>query len=99
MEDNIGTTNRKESTGMALSGLILGIIGLICAFMPNWRAIGLVIALVGLAVSIFSIYKTNKTGAKITRAVVGTIISVVAIIVAGYFLYDITNIDQKEEEA
>src|SRR5688572_21275075 len=31
---------------MALSGLILGIIGLMCAFMPTWRAIGLVIALV-----------------------------------------------------
>jgi len=81
-ENNTG----NENLGMALSGMILGVIGLICAFMPNWRTIGLVISCVGLVVSIFSLKGLKKWGEKKVRATMGIILGIVGIAVSVVFL-------------
>jgi membrane-bound ClpP family serine protease len=98
MEENKATTDRHESTGIALSGLILGIIALICALLPNWRSIGLVIGIAALLVSAFSLYKTKKTGARPVRAITGLILAILAIAVASYFKFQIASQARAEEE-
>ena len=81
-ENNAG----KENSSMALSGMILGIIGLICSFTPSWRTIGIVIAFVGLAVSVFALIRLNKGSEKKVRATLGIIISIVGIAAGAWFL-------------
>src|SRR5688500_4287819 len=82
-----GTNSGKENAGLALSGMILGAIGFICAFIPAWRTIGMVIAFISLLVSAFTLNRLNKAGEKKTRALVGIILSIAGILIAAYFLF------------
>lgn len=79
--------NRHESSGMALSGMILGIVGLLLSFVPAWRSIGLVLAIAGIVLSTLNFAKARKTNAKATRSLTGLICGIVGVCVAGYFLY------------
>ncbi len=87
MEENTTRSNEKESSGIALAGLILSIVALICATMSHWRSIGMVIGFVALIVSSYSLYRTNKTHEKKIRSVSGIIMSILAVLIAAYFLY------------
>jgi hypothetical protein len=86
MEQN-PQVDRKESTGVALSGMIFGIVGFICAFIPDWRTFGLVLGFFSLAISVFALYRTSHAHAKRVRAVVGCVAGVLAIVVAALFIY------------
>src|SRR4051812_9173397 len=77
----------KENTSVALSGMILSFIGVICACIPNWRTIGGGIFFVALIVSIFALNRLSKRGEKKVRATIGIILSILGITLAGYFLF------------
>jgi hypothetical protein len=79
--------NKIESSSMALSGMMLAIIGLICSFIPSWRTIGMVIALGGLILSLFNFVKAKRSNVKTTRSVIGLICGALAICIASYFLF------------
>jgi hypothetical protein len=82
-----GTSSGKENAGLALSGMILGAIGFICAFIPAWRTIGMVIAFLSLCVSVFALSRINKAHGKKVRALAGIVLSIAGILVASYFLF------------
>lgn len=77
---------KKESTGLAFSGMILALIGLGCMFIPGWKSFAVISSSVGLVVSLFSFYKTKEVGAKRGRAVAGIFLSVLALFVALMFV-------------
>ncbi|MDI1355936.1 MAG: hypothetical protein PSX36_13525 [bacterium] len=73
---------KKESTGLALSGMILSIIGLAGVFLPAWKLFALICASLGLVVSIYSFYRTKKVGAKTGRAIAGIFLAVLTLYIA-----------------
>jgi uncharacterized membrane protein len=83
----------NERRGLALAGMIIGLVGFLCAFIEGWRMFAIFISFVGLIVSIISLQKAMKHKKNKTKQVVGVLSSIAAIAIAGYFLY--TGPDEK----
>ncbi len=83
----------NERRGLALAGMIIGLVGFLCAFIHGWRMFATGISFVALIVSVISLQKAVKHRKQKTRQIVGLISSLAAIAIAGYFLY--TGPDEK----
>ena len=81
------TNPAKENYSVALSGLIIGAVSLICAFIPAWRLFAVVLGIVGLIVSIFALSRAKSVHSKKARAVAGICLSIAGIAAAGIILY------------
>jgi hypothetical protein len=80
-------TQTNERKGLALSGLIMGIVGLICAFFTGWRNFCMVISLAGLIVSVYCLRKAIKAKAAKGLATPGILFSIGGLIAASYYLF------------
>jgi hypothetical protein len=85
MEENISSKNERK--GMALSGFIISIIGLICAFIPGWRMFGLIVSSVGLGVSIYALMRAKKTNSAGGLTIPGIIFAIAGIGISLYMHY------------
>jgi hypothetical protein len=86
-KEEIGFTKGNERRGLALAGLIIALVGLLCAFIHGWRMFAIVISFVALIVSVISMQKAMKYHKGRVRQGIGIITSLLAIALAGYFLY------------
>jgi uncharacterized membrane protein len=85
MEEKVNPA--KENYAVALSGMIMGALATLCAFMPAWRTFALILGLISLIICIFSLARSGASHSKKTRAVVGLCCAVVAIVVSAFYLY------------
>ena len=87
MDNTREFTPANERKGLALSGFIMSLIGLFCAFIVLWRMFAIVIALIGLIVAIVSLRKATRAGKSRGMQIASIIIAIAAIVAASYFLY------------
>lgn len=73
----------RKTSGLAITGLVLGIIGLILSFIPFINNAAFVIAIIGAVFAIIGIVKTGKNGKKKGRvmSIVATVLCVLAIVI------------------
>jgi len=84
--------NPNEGRGYGIGGLVLGIIGLLTSCIP---VVGLALGLIGLIVSIIGFSKANKANARKQLIIAAIIISLIASVSGGGFLYYyVRNIDK-----
>ena len=86
-DEETGFTKGNERRGLAIAGMVIGLVGLLCAFIHGWRMFAIVISFVGLIVSAISLKKAMQYKKGRSRQMVGIISSLFAIVVASYFLY------------
>jgi hypothetical protein len=85
MTETETTSNEKKS--LSLAAFILSLIGLFCAFFSGWRTIGGVLGILGIIVAGYSITRTRGATGNRGMAVSAIIASVLALGIAGYFLF------------
>ena len=85
--EETGFTKGNERRGLALAGLIIGMVGLLCAFIHGWRMFAIVISFVGLVVSCISLQRAMKHHKNKSKQVAGILAALAAIVIAGYYLY------------
>jgi hypothetical protein len=77
------------TNGLAIAGMVLGIVGLVLAFIPcvGW-ILGIILGIVGAALSGIGLASANKSGSGKGMAISGLILSILAIVVAiSYWIY------------
>ncbi|MFO0863336.1 MAG: hypothetical protein U0744_01515 [Gemmataceae bacterium] len=77
------------TNGLAIAGMVLGIVGLVLAFIPcvGW-ILGIILGIVGAALSGIGLSSANKSGSGKGMAISGLILSILAIVVAiSYWIY------------
>lgn len=72
---------KNSSDSMSMAGMIIGIIGLIISIFPCFGLFGSLLALVGLILSIMGYRRDKDSGAPTTLAIVGMVLSGLAILV------------------
>jgi uncharacterized membrane protein len=77
--DASNTPAVKGGNGMAVAGLVLGIVALLLCWFPP---AGVVLGLVGLVLSIVGLAKSRSRGSGRGAAIAGLILSIVAIVLA-----------------
>ena len=89
-EDDFDAPRRTGGTnGLAIAGMVLGIVGLVLAFIPcvGW-ILGIILGIVDAALSGIGLASANKSGSGKGMAVSGLILSILAIVVAiSYWIY------------
>jgi hypothetical protein len=87
MEQNTTTpTNSNAGKNMGVAGLVVGIIAAVFSFIPCLGMWAIVPGIVGLILSAISMKQAGPTGSK-GMAIGGLICSVIAILIACYWLY------------
>lgn len=73
----------KSTSGLAITALVLGIIGILLSWVPIVNNVSAVIALIGLVLGIIAICTTGRKGKKKGRwiAIAGTVLSVLAMVI------------------
>lgn len=74
-----GTVPSGENNALGLSGLILGLVALICALFPAWRVLAMILSGISIITSIVSLSRAHKTHSKRIRAWSGVALAVVAL--------------------
>ena len=70
---------KKPSSGLAIAGMVLGIVAILLSFLPIINNLSFFLAIVGLILSIVGLVKANKgTGAGKGMAIAGIVLCVVA---------------------
>jgi hypothetical protein len=85
MEQNT-TTDPNAGKSLGVAGLVVGIISAIFSFIPCLGAWAFIPAIVGLILSAISMKQAGPNGSK-GMAIGGLICSVIAILLAAYWLY------------
>ena len=85
--DQNTTTNSNAGKSLGVAGLIVGIISLIFSCIPCLGVWAIVPAVVGVILSAVSMKQAGSGGGSKGMAITGLICSVVAIIIACYWLY------------
>jgi hypothetical protein len=89
MEQNNTTTpaNGNAGKGMGIAGMILGIVAIIVSFVPCFGFWAIVLAVVGLVLSVVSMSQAKKAGASKGMAIAGLICSILAIIIGSIWIF------------
>jgi len=77
-----GVPQPTRGKGLGIAAMIIGIIGLVCAFIPFINYLGFILALAGLIMGIISLVMAKGGQGPMAFGLVGIITSVVAFIVA-----------------
>jgi hypothetical protein len=72
---------RRAGNGMALAGMVCGIVSLVIGWLPFVGLLGLVAACVGLGLSIPGLVRSRKTGERRAFAITGVITSTAGILI------------------
>ncbi len=80
-------TNSTAGKGMGLAGLIVGIVAVLFSFIPCLGMYAIIPAVVGIILSAISMSQAGKAGAPKGMAIGGLICSVIAVLVALYWVY------------
>jgi hypothetical protein len=67
---------------MGVAGLVLGILGAICAFIPGVNLFGWVFALIGIVLSAVGMSKAKKANQSSGVSVAGLVLSIVGFAIA-----------------
>jgi hypothetical protein len=86
MEDN-SANSAKENYTVALSGMIMGAVSLLCAFIPAWRGFAIILGVVSLVVCIFALARSGAVHSKKMRSFVGIGLAVCGIAVGAMYKY------------
>ncbi len=76
-----GAPLRRAGNGIALAGMVCGIVGLVTGWVPFFGVIGIVASIVGLCLSIPGLRRSRETGERRAFAITGIITSSLGIIV------------------
>ncbi|MBL7916890.1 MAG: hypothetical protein JNM96_00740 [Bacteroidia bacterium] len=79
--------NSTPGKGLGLSGLIVGIVAVLFSFIPCLGMYAIIPAVVGIILSAISMSQAGKAGAPKGMAIGGLICSVVAVLIALYWVY------------
>ncbi len=73
----------RKTSGLAITGLVLGIIGVVLSFIPIINNAAFALGIVGAVFAIIGIVKTGKNGKKKGRvmSIVATVLSILAIVI------------------
>ncbi len=72
----------NKTNGLSIGGMVVGIISLLVSFIPCIGVFGGLLALVGLILSIIGYRSAKDSGGPTTMAIVGIVLSALAIIIA-----------------
>jgi len=72
----------NKTNGLSIGGMVVGIISLLVSFIPCIGVLGGLIGVVGLILSIIGYRSAKDTGGPTTMAIVGIVLSALAIIIA-----------------
>lgn len=75
--------SRRAGNGIALAGMVCGIVSLVIGWLPFVGLLGLVAALVGLGLSIPGLLRGRETGERKGFAVTGVVTSSIGVLVGG----------------
>jgi hypothetical protein len=70
---------RKVGNGIALAGMVCGIVGLVISWVPLLGLLGIVAAIVGLCLSISGLRRSRETGERRAFAITGIVTSAAGI--------------------
>jgi len=76
-----GSPVRRAGNGIALAGMVCGIVGLVTGWVPFFGVIGIVASIVGLSLSIPGLRRSRDTGERRSFAITGIITSSLGIVV------------------
>jgi hypothetical protein len=76
-----GSPVRRAGNGIALAGMVCGIVGLVTGWVPFFGVIGIVASIVGLSLSIPGLRRSRDTGERRAFAITGIITSTLGILV------------------
>ncbi|MCE3227120.1 MAG: hypothetical protein K0S32_1671 [Bacteroidetes bacterium] len=79
--------NANAGKGMGIAGMILGIVAIIVSFVPCFGWWAIVLAVVGLVLSVVSMSQAKKAGASKGMAIAGMICSILAIIIGSIWVF------------
>ncbi len=82
-----GPSAPNNGKGLGIAGLIVGIIALLFSFIPCLGMYALLPAVVGIILSAISMKQLGKTGQPKGLAIGGLICSLVAVLIAIYWIY------------
>ena len=74
--------NSKAGNGLGIAGMILGIVGLVCAFIPCMEFWAILLCIVGIILSGISLSKAKKANAPKGNAKAGLVTSIIGAVVA-----------------
>ena len=72
---------RRAGNGIALAGMVCGIVGLVTGWVPFFGILGIVASIVGLSLSIPGLRRSHQTGERRSFAITGIITSSLGIVV------------------
>jgi len=75
-----GPTFRKAGNGIALAGMVCGIVGLTISWLPVLGVLGIIAAIVGLCLSIAGLRRSRETGERRAFAVTGIVTSAIGLV-------------------
>jgi hypothetical protein len=76
-----GAPVRRAGNGLALAGMVCGIVGLVTGWVPFFGIIGIVASIVGLSLSIPGLRRSRESGERRSFAITGIITSILGILV------------------
>ncbi len=87
MEQNTNTTNPNAGKSLGIAGLIVGIVSVLFSVIPCLGMWAIIPAIVGIVISAISMSQAGKAGAPKGMAIGGLICSIIALLVAAYWIY------------
>jgi Protein of unknown function (DUF2510) len=75
------TTGARTGNGIALAGMVCGIVGLVTGWLPFVGVLGIVASIVGLSLSIPGLRRSRASGERRSFAITGIITSAVGLVV------------------
>jgi len=79
-ESAANTSAPSGSTkGLTIAGLVLGLVAIICIFIPGVSFLGWICGVVGIILSAIAIAQSKKAGEKNGMAVAGLVLSIISI--------------------
>ena len=76
------TEKSKAGSGLGIAGMILGIVGLVCAFIPCMEFWAILLCIVGIILSAISLSKAKKVNAPKGTAKAGLVTSIIGSVIA-----------------
>jgi hypothetical protein len=83
-----GSPRHRVGNGIALAGMVCGIVGLVTGWVPFFGVVGIVASIVGLSLSIPGLRRSHESGERRSFAITGIITSILGLLVGalGIFL-------------
>ncbi len=87
MSEEVNAGGKVPGKGLGVAGMVVGIVGVVFSI---WSG-GFILGLVGLALSVAGFMQAKKAGAKNNMAMVGIVLSLIAIILSWVMYFVIMN--------